>query len=107
MACCEAVLIDGARLQRDLHGLASFGLDPRGGFSRLYLGSGDLAARTWLIEQMRRAGLQVRVDDAYNILGRWQGTRPDEPAVLTGSHIDTVIQGGGFDGALGVLGALE
>ena len=98
--------VDGARLRQDMHGLAAYGAAVGGGFSRLYLTDQDLAARAWLIHQFERAGLRVRTDDAWNIFGRWDGTA-DLPAILTGSHIDTVIQGGGFDGVLGVLGALE
>jgi acetylornithine deacetylase/succinyl-diaminopimelate desuccinylase-like protein len=61
-------------------------------------------ARRWLEE----AGLEVEVDVAGNLFGRTAGTDPGSvPAVWTGSHLDTVPQGGKFDGALGVVAAIE
>jgi N-carbamoyl-L-amino-acid hydrolase len=56
---------------------------------------------------MRDAGLTVRVDRIGNVVGRREGTEPDLPCVLAGSHIDTVATGGAFDGTLGVLAAIE
>lgn len=48
-------------------------------------------------------GLQVRTDDAGNVIARWEGKAPQLPAVATGSHLDTVYNGGGYDGLAGVL----
>jgi acetylornithine deacetylase/succinyl-diaminopimelate desuccinylase-like protein len=56
---------------------------------------------------MREAGLNVEVDEAGNLIGRLRGTDPDRPEVWTGSHLDSVPQGGRFDGALGVVAGLE
>jgi len=56
---------------------------------------------------MREAGLEVEVDGAGNLFGRLRGKRPELPEVWTGSHLDSVPQGGRFDGALGVIGGLE
>jgi N-carbamoyl-L-amino-acid hydrolase len=56
---------------------------------------------------MRAAGLEVRVDAAGNIIGRRAGTDPALPVIMTGSHIDSVPQGGNYDGDVGVLGAIE
>lgn len=56
---------------------------------------------------MAEAGLDVRVDAAGNLIGRREGAQPGLPAIALGSHIDTVINGGRFDGSLGVLGAIE
>jgi hydantoinase/carbamoylase family amidase len=55
---------------------------------------------------MRRAGLDVRVDPVGNLFGRWAGARPGAAAVLTGSHIDTTLNAGRYDGVVGVLGAI-
>src|SRR5204863_5406191 len=55
----------------------------------------------------RDAGLTVRVDPAGNLVGSWPGTEPDAPAVLTGSHFDTTLNAGAYDGVVGVLGAIE
>jgi len=56
---------------------------------------------------MREGGLEVEVDGAGNLFGRLRGRRPDLPEVWTGSHLDSVPNGGRFDGALGVVGGLE
>lgn len=56
---------------------------------------------------MREAGLEVEVDGAGNLVGRLRGEAPGEPEVWTGSHLDSVPEGGRFDGALGVAAGLE
>src|SRR4051812_50114864 len=56
---------------------------------------------------MREAGLEVEVDGAGNLFGRLGGRRSALPEVWTGSHLDSVPNGGRFDGALGVVGGLE
>jgi len=65
----------------------------------------DLEARKWLIDRIEKAGLTPRQDSAGNIFGRLPGKTP--PVVMAGSHLDTVINGGRFDGSVGVLSALE
>ena len=66
-------------------------------------------ARAWLLAEMRAAGLETWVDPAGNVFGATgiRAIRPETPVVLTGSHIDTVPEGGILDGALGVLAGLE
>lgn len=98
--------INGDRLLRRLHDLAQIGATPGGGVTRLTLTDEDRAGRDQLAEWMRGAGLEVRIDDVGNMSGTRPG-RTDGPPVLLGSHIDTVVRGGKYDGALGVLGALE
>ena len=56
---------------------------------------------------MRQAGLKIHIDGIGNIFGRFEGRNRKEPAVLAGSHLDTVIHGGKYDGPVGVIGALE
>jgi allantoate deiminase len=56
---------------------------------------------------MEAAGLAVELDPAGNVYGRLVGSRPERPEVWTGSHLDTVPEGGRFDGALGVVAAIE
>ena len=67
----------------------------------------DLAGRDYVMSLMREAGLEVRLDAAGNIIGRRAGTDPALPVIMTGSHIDSVPQGGNFDGDVGVIGAIE
>jgi N-carbamoyl-L-amino-acid hydrolase len=74
------------------------------GVSRPAFSDADVAARRWLAERMREAGLEVRIDPAGNLFGLPPG---DEPAILVGSHSDTQPQGGWLDGALGVAAGLE
>lgn len=56
---------------------------------------------------MQEAGLDTRVDTAGNIIGRREGSEPDLPSILFGSHIDSVPGGGNYDGDVGVIGAIE
>jgi N-carbamoyl-L-amino-acid hydrolase len=93
------------RLRARIEALSRFGRNPDGrGISRFCWSPAHEAARAWLLREMARAGLQTWVDPAGNTFGRLgEGT----PLVLTGSHIDTVPQGGPLDGALGVLAGLE
>ncbi len=99
--------INPERLHRLITELSRFGKDPKGGVSRIAFSENDKAAMDWLAEKMTDAGLEVWVDPAASIHGRRRGRDSGAPAVLFGSHIDTVPQGGDFDGALGSLGALE
>jgi N-carbamoyl-L-amino-acid hydrolase len=93
-----------ARLKQDLEELGAIGRTPEGGVSRSSWSDADMAARRWLMERISAAGMEARLDAAGNISGRWQA---GSPVVLVGSHIDSVPNGGMFDGALGVLAGLE
>jgi N-carbamoyl-L-amino-acid hydrolase len=102
--------INPARLWSTLEKLAEFGRPPgagfEGGVTRVGFSEADLAARAWLMQLMRDAGLEVRVDPAGNIFGKRSGAE-NLPTILFGSHIDSVPHGGNFDGDVGSLGALE
>ena len=106
-----ALRIDAARLRARLEHLSTFGRPAGGtfadGVSRLGYSQADVAARAWFIDQMRQAGLNPRVDAAGNIFGRREGRDPALTPVLFGSHIDSVPNGGNFDGDVGSLAALE
>jgi beta-ureidopropionase / N-carbamoyl-L-amino-acid hydrolase len=95
------------RLEQRIRALGQFGANPAGGVSRVAFSDADLAGRKYVISLMRDAGLQVRIDTAGNIIGRRAGTDPTLPVIMTGSHIDSVPQGGNYDGDVGVLGAIE
>jgi hydantoinase/carbamoylase family amidase len=71
-------------------------------YTAAYTEATDLVA-SW----MQELGMQTRVDAAGNLFGRWQGEQPDLPVVLTGSHFDTTLDAGRYDGVLGVLGAID
>jgi beta-ureidopropionase / N-carbamoyl-L-amino-acid hydrolase len=98
--------INSQRLQASLEKLSEFGRNADGGVTRLGYSDVELAARKWVMELMRDAGLTVRMDAAGNIYGRREGSE-HLPVLLFGSHIDSVVHGGNFDGDVGSLGAIE
>jgi hydantoinase/carbamoylase family amidase len=77
------------------------------GANRPGLSAAEQAAHELVAGWMEEAGLAVEVDPVGNLVGRLPGTRPELPEVWTGSHLDSVPDGGRFDGALGVVGGLE
>jgi N-carbamoyl-L-amino-acid hydrolase len=97
--------INGERLLADLRALAAIGGLPDGGVDRLAWSEADLAGRRWFAERMGEAGVEARVDAALNVFGHMPGTTG--PWLLTGSHLDTVPNGGRLDGAYGAVAALE
>ena len=106
-SAAEASLaINAGRLRDSLIQLSRFGAHPDGGAHRFAFSEAELAARAWITGEMEGAGLTVRTDPAGNLFGRREGKEP-LPAILFGSHLDTVPRGGHYDGTLGVLGALE
>ena len=97
------------RLQNRVLALARFGALPGGGVTRMCWSPPHEEARAWLLGELKTAGLTTWVDPAGNVFGALgaDGLAPGAPVVLTGSHIDTVPEGGILDGALGVLAGLE
>ncbi len=92
------------RLKKDITELSQIGHEKANGVSRPSFSKSDFEAREWLKDRFQSAGLNVRQDGAGNIFGRIEG---DGKTVMAGSHIDSVINGGIFDGPAGVLSALE
>jgi N-carbamoyl-L-amino-acid hydrolase len=92
------------RLEADLDALAEFREPGHEGWTRRVFSDAYLRSRGWLAETMREAGLTVRRDAAGNLVGTLPGA---SPALVTGSHTDSVTDGGRFDGPLGVLAAIE
>lgn len=100
--------VDGARMLRRLAELAGIGARPGRGITRLGLTPEETAARALLAEQCRGEGLVSATDQAGNlVVRRGRRARRDRPALLMGSHIDTVADGGRLDGAYGVAAACE
>ena len=88
--------------------LAGYNDDPdAGGITREVYTPTYRAALDRVAGWMRDAGLEVRLDAVGNLFGRWAGSAPAEPLVLTGSHVDTTLNAGRYDGVLGVLGAID
>jgi N-carbamoyl-L-amino-acid hydrolase len=101
-----AFTIDSTRLNRTLEELGRFG-DTSKGMQRIAFSPADIAGREYTISLMRGAGLETGIDTAGNIIGRRAGSSPGLPAIALGSHTDTVPSGGKYDGALGVMAAIE
>src|SRR3989449_10856818 len=98
--------VDSNRLQGTLEKLSEFGRNPEGGVTRTGFSETDMAAREYVIGLMKQAALEVRVDPAGNIFGLRAGSEK-LPKLLFGSHIDSVLHGGNFDGDVGSMGAIE
>src|ERR1700722_1118313 len=103
--------VNAARLRQHLEALSVFGRPAGGtfadGVSRVAYSDADLAGRRYAMRLMETAGLKPRIDAAGNIVARRAGVDNSLPPVLFGSHIDSVPNGGNFDGDLGSLAAIE
>src|SRR6266851_8977942 len=75
--------------------------------TRVYLSPEQRAANALVLEWMRDAGMQARLDAIGNVVGRYEGERPGLPSLMLGSHLDTVRDAGRYDGMLGVVSAIE
>ncbi|NDJ61219.1 MAG: Zn-dependent hydrolase [Chloroflexi bacterium] len=99
--------IDSDRLRADFEALRHIGLTHDGGVNRLALSAEDLAARAWFADRIEEAGLRVCDDDAGNLGAVLPSPDPGAKTLLIGSHLDSVPNGGHYDGTIGVLAALE
>ncbi len=95
------------RIMERLVTLGEIGKTGDGGVSRVAFSAPDIDARTFFIKLLERAGLAVRVDTAGNIIGRREGSLPGLAPLVIGSHLDSVPNGGRYDGALGAVAGLE
>jgi N-carbamoyl-L-amino-acid hydrolase len=98
--------VNGKRLVDRINALAEFGKNPQGGVSRVAYSDFDRQGRGYVQELMRSAKLDTTIDAAGNIIGRRAGSSR-LPPLLIGSHIDSVPEGGNYDGVVGSLGAIE
>jgi beta-ureidopropionase / N-carbamoyl-L-amino-acid hydrolase len=99
--------VNGDRIQQHITGLSKFGTNPEGGVSRVAFSDADIAGHKYVNGLMQGAGLTIRTDAAGNMIGRREGSNPKLPAIMIGSHIDSVPSGGNYDGDVGVIGAIE
>lgn len=99
--------ISGKRVNGHLLALSRFGKNPEGGVTRVAYSDVDLQGRAYVIQLMRDAGLDVVIDAAGNIVGRRAGADPGKKPIVVGSHIDSVPQGGNYDGNVGSMAAIE
>ncbi len=99
-------MINAERLLGRIDTLGGIGATGDGGVHRLAASAADGQARDLFVGWLRDAGLEIAIDQIGNIFGIYSG-RDDAGAVMSGSHLDSVANGGRLDGALGVLAALE
>jgi N-carbamoyl-L-amino-acid hydrolase len=99
--------MNAGRIMARLEALGEFGRTPEGGVNRPAFSEADRQGRAYIIAQMKEAGLEVRIDAVGNIIGRRAGKEKAAPPIVLASHLDTVPNGGRYDGALGVIAALE
>lgn len=102
--------VEAAALRRRIESLSTYGRAAGASFSdgvsRVAYSDADVAGRRYVMDLMQAAGLEPRIDPAGNIFGRRAGSEPSLAPILFGSHIDSVPNGGNFDGDLGSLAAL-
>ncbi|WP_440102170.1 Zn-dependent hydrolase [Streptosporangium sp. H16] len=99
--------VNAGRLVEHVARLGAVGAVPGGGVTRLAFTPQDVEGRAYVARLMEEAALTVEVDAAGNLIGRRPGSVPGAAALVLGSHIDTVPDGGAYDGAYGVLAGIE
>ncbi|MER3919642.1 hydantoinase/carbamoylase family amidase, partial [Klebsiella pneumoniae] len=92
-------------IEETLPWLSSFGADPTGGLTRLLYSPEWLQAQQAFKQKMSDSGLETRFDEVGNLYGRLPGSRFPDDVILSGSHIDSVVNGGNLDGQFGALAA--
>lgn len=100
-------IIDSKRIEHRIGEFNKISKTSGKGITRPGLSEKEVEAKKKAIEIMEKLGLQIRVDPFGNVIARREGKNPEAPPITTGSHLDTVQNGGGYDGTAGVIGALE
>ena len=104
----EMLRADASRIEARIKALSVFGSNDDGGVDRVAYSPADLAGRAWAMAEMKTLGLEdIRIDTGGNILGRRPGTDEYAKPIMFGSHIDSVLGGGNYDGPAGVIAAFE
>lgn len=101
------MLANKQRIEQHIELLSHFTATPGVGVTRLTYSKEDLGARNYIKDRMLEYGLTVSEDGFGNIFGKLEGTIPDAPSVIVGSHFDSVPNGGAYDGTAGVVIGLE
>ena len=103
----NTIKINPERLLNDINTLATFTEPDTPGWTRRFPSEAYIRGRQWLRQQFEQAGLVTHIDAGGNLIGRLEGSELDAMPIQSGSHTDTVMGGGRYDGILGTLGALE
>ncbi|MEG0591214.1 MAG: Zn-dependent hydrolase, partial [Lachnospiraceae bacterium] len=93
--------VDRKKIIAHLEELYACGAQEDGTFTRMAYSDEDLRGREIFKRYLKVLGISTRMDEAGNLIGRWEGQNPNLPAILIGSHLDTVPDGGKYDGVLG------
>lgn len=96
-----------SRIKKDIETLSKYNATPGNGLTRFSFTKEDGKARNYIKKEMEKAGLRIYEDAAGTIIGRFEGKNQKAPAIILGSHYDSVKNGGNFDGNAGVVAALE
>ena len=103
----DQLRVNGARINSHLAALSEFGKNAQGGISRVAYSEADLQGREYVMGLMRAARLDASIDIAGNLVGRRAGSDSSLPPLILGSHIDSVPEGGNYDGQVGSMSAIE
>ena len=95
------------RIKKDLEVLATYTSTPGFGVTRSSYSKEDKQAREYLIREMEKLNLKIYEDGISTLFGRKEGTMAEAPVIMIGSHYDSVVNGGAFDGQVGCIAALE
>ncbi|MCL2857571.1 MAG: Zn-dependent hydrolase [Oscillospiraceae bacterium] len=98
---------DKNRVEETIKAFSQFGATEGGGVTRFALSKECIAARDYFVKRMKAAGCVIETDDFANVYATLPGSQPGLPRIVTGSHCDSVKNGGNYDGILGVIGAME
>jgi N-carbamoyl-L-amino-acid hydrolase len=101
------IRVDGERLNATMEHMKSFGMSDTGGSTRVAFSETNRAALSYLTSLMSQAGLTPHIDVAGNLVGRRDGKTAGLAPIVSGSHVDTVPNGGHYDGVVGVMSAIE
>ncbi|MZQ86833.1 hydantoinase/carbamoylase family amidase [Paenibacillus sp. 5J-6] len=107
MSTTPRIQINTSRLHQHIHDLSQIGKIGETGVCRLALSKEDREGVELVKQWMEEAGMEAHIDPFANLVGMLKGRNPDAPVLMLGSHIDSQPYGGRFDGAIGVLGAIE
>ena len=99
--------VNSQRIMEHIFALAEFGKNPQGGASRVAYSEADKQGREYVLGLMKAARLDSKIDAAGNLIGKRNGSDNTLKPLLIGSHVDTVPEGGNYDGVVGSLGAIE
>jgi allantoate deiminase len=109
MKCRESdkLKVNSKRIQNIIEVITQYNSTWGNGCTRFSFSEEDIALKKYLIREFDKLEMKTRVDSSGNIRSIFEGKSPNSPRIMLGSHVDTVANGGNFDGVAGVVCALE